>query len=252
MGVSRQEWEPGLGALSQLKHRKPGRTVGATPGRRATAVRRWLAPALVGAAAAASVLAVPGGAARARPLPGDGNLGPSCQVDVRAARLLGGLAYHLFIIYREQGREQYFRGGPNEHLPGPSSSSLSSSSRSSIAASLRPDAGARLDLAGFIPYDPPPIDPRKVGRTIVTMHGAYKPGSKDWEPNAPSVTALKGKEACGKDRCFIAQERRINKLHRGYGSLGPNSNSVAHTLLAKCNVPAKRPAVWAPGFDQIL
>jgi hypothetical protein len=250
MGISRQEWEPDLCALSQLEHREPGRTMGAPPGREAKAVRRWLAPALAGAAAAAGVLAVPAGAARARPLPGDGNPGPSCQIDVRAARLLGGVAYHLFIIYREQGREQYFRGGPNEHLSG--SSSLSSSSSSSIASSVEPDAGARFDLAGFIPYDPPPIDPRKVGRTIVTMHGDYKPGSKDWAPDAPSVTALKGKEACGKDRCFVAQERRINKLHHSYGDLGPNSNSVAHTLLARCNVPAKRPALWAPGFDQIL
>src|SRR5262245_7938196 len=91
----------------------------------ATIARRRIAAALVGAAAAAGVLAIPAGAASARPLPGDG-VTRSCRVDVRSSKVAGGLARHLFVIYYEQGREQYFRGGPSKDA-GPSGSSSSSS-----------------------------------------------------------------------------------------------------------------------------
>jgi hypothetical protein len=195
--------------------------VGATPGCPTTAVRRRVAAALVAAAAASGVVAVPAGAASARPLPSDSSPGPSCRVDVRAARLLGGVAYHLFIIYREQGRDQYFRGGPSDGGSSGASSSASNSSSNS-------------------------------GRRIVTKYGPYKPGTIDYDPNAYSVTVLKGAAACGTDRCLAAQARRIDKLHRLYASLGPNSNSVARTLLAKCHVPVDKPHINTPGFDEVL
>jgi hypothetical protein len=236
MGISRQGREPGmqngLGASGQLQHGGPRRKgdgvpaeatrpLGATSTRPAAAVRRRAAAALIAAAAAASVVAVPAGAASARPLPSDSSPGPSCRVDVRAARLLGGVAYHLFIIYREQGRDQYFRGGPSNG--GSSGASRSSSNSSSNS-----------------------------GRRIVTDYGPYKPGTVDYDPNAYSVTVLKGAAACGKDRCLAAQARRIEKLHRLYASLGPNSNSVARTLLAKCHLPVDKPHINTPGFDEVL
>jgi hypothetical protein len=197
------------------------RESGVQNGRAATAGRRRVAAWLVAAAAAAGVVAVPGGAASARPLPGD-NPPPTCRVDVRAARLIGGLAYHLFVIYRGQGRYEYFRGGPGAGAGGSSRASSSSSGSSSS------------------------------GRRIVTEYGPYKPGTIDYDPEAYSVTVLLGRQACGKNRCFAAEARRIEKLRRVYKSSGPNSNSVARTLLARCHVPVDKPRVNTPGFEQVL
>jgi hypothetical protein len=202
-------------------------------------IRRRVAAALVAAAAAVGVLAVPAGPAVARPLPGDG-MSPSCRVDVRSSDVAGGIARHLFVIYYERGREQYFRGGPSKG--GGSSGSSSSSSDSSSGSSSSSDSShSSSPSSGSSPYGP-----------ITTLHGDYKPGTIDYDRKAPSVTVLTGAGACGKDRCFANQAQRINKLNRGYKPLGPNSNSVAHTFLAKCKVPAKTPGGWAPGWGQVL
>lgn len=216
MGTSRSEWKPEV--------------------RPATAVRRRVAAALIGAAAAAGVLAIPAGTASARPLPGDG-FTRSCRVDVRSSKVAGGLARHLFVIYSEQGREQYFRGGPSKD-GGPSGSSSSSSHSSSSSSS---SSSSHSSGRGGGPYGP-----------IATDYGDYKPGTVDYDRRAPSVTALTGAGACGKNLCFATQADRIERLNRSYSPLGPNSNSVARTILAKCNVPSKKPGGWAPGWDQIL
>ena len=73
-----------------------------------------------------------------------------------------------------------------------------------------------------------------------------------YDRRAPSVTALTGAGAGGKNLCFASQAQRINRLNRSYNPLGPNSNSVARTFLAKCNVPSKKPGGWAPGWDEVL
>jgi len=262
MGISIQEWKPGMqnspGAPRQLREApigryavgvdpeldlegaKPGATrpVGATPGRPATAVRRRVAATLVAATASVSLLAVLAGTADARPLPGDG-ASPSCRVDVRSSDVAGGLARHLFVIYYERGREKYFRGGPSKG--GGSSGSTSSPSDSSSSDSSSSSSHSSSPSSGSSPYGP-----------ITTIHGDYKPGTIDYDRKAPSVTVLTGAGACGKDRCFATQAQRINKLNRGYKPLGPNSNSVAHTFLARCKVPAKTPGGWAPGWGQVL
>ena len=258
MRIFALEWKPGvqhwLGASNHCEHGDASR-IGRAP---VSVVQRRVAAAFIAGAVAAIVLAVSAGAAGARPLPSDSSPGPSCRVDVRAAELPITLnaAAHLFIIYREQGRELYFRGGPRfQHaLPGSSrsssgsSSAVNASSPTAIAASLESAPGTGLVLARF-PL-PPGVNPRKIQpNTIVTKYGVYKPGSEDWSPGAPSVTVLKGKAACGKDRCFLAEAKRINKLHRSYSSLGPNSNTVARTFLARCHVPTNKPDVWAPGWD---
>jgi hypothetical protein len=228
MGISRQEWELGiqnnLAASSQLEHGEP--RMRSAP--RRGLIRRRLATALVAATAAASVLAIPAGAASARPLPGDG-VSKSCRVDVRSSSVGFG-AKHLFVIYYERGKEQYFRGGPSK---GGGSSGSSSSSSDSSSGSSSGSSGSS--------YGP-----------IVTKYGDYRPGTIDYDRKAPSVTALSGAKACGKNHCFAKQARRINKLDRNYRPLGPNSNSVARTFLAKCKVRAKKPGGWAPGFDKVL
>jgi hypothetical protein len=93
--------------------------------------------------------------------------------------------------------------------------------------------------------------PRDDG-SIVTNHGVYKAGTVDYDPRARSVTVRTGVAACGLDRCFAREAARINGLHIPYKILGPNSNSVARTLLDKCGVPAKKPVGAAPGWNRVL
>jgi hypothetical protein len=237
MGMFKREWgsqmQNGVGAPSQparegsrmRNNADPAvatRPLSAEPGRPTAAVRRWGAAALVVAAAAAiGVVAAPADTASARPLPGDNPL-PTCRVDVRAADVLGGVAKHLFVVWHgPQGLYKYYRGGPDRH----------SASRSHSSSGSRNNA------------------PRR----IVTEYGSYKPGTIDYDPQARSVTVLLGHAACDKGPCFAAQARRIKKRHLVYHSLGPNSNSVAHTLLVKCHVPVGNADLFrAPGFDKVL
>jgi len=90
------------------------------------------------------------------------------------------------------------------------------------------------------------------GRLSGSLLVPYKPGTIDYDPEAYSVTVLLGRAACDKGRCFAAEAQRIQKRHLVYNSFGPNSNSVAHTLLVKCHVPVDKPGGVAPGFDEVL
>ncbi len=97
------------------------------------------------------------------------------------------------------------------------------------------------------------------GARLVADAGEYKPGSTDWDPGARSRTVQSGPDACAKP-CLHAQVRRINQLKLPYKLLEQNSNSVAHTFLAKCGLPENRPIgdwrtgtqVAAPGWNRIL
>ncbi len=137
-----------------------------------------------------------------------------CKVDVRATHIGGILSslpiWHTFVVYTDTaGAEFYFRGGPGGSCP-------------------KVDAG-------------------QYG-TITTNNGPYTASTVDWSPGAPSVTVLSGPTACGRDSCFASQLSRINGLCTPYAPTGPNSNTVAKTLLSKCGVPVNKPVTVAPGW----
>ncbi len=71
----------------------------------------------------------------------------------------------------------------------------------------------------------------------------------DWDLTASSLTVLSGDSACGKDACFTSEGRRIEGLAVPYSGLtGPNSNTVARTLLHNCGVPEEAPGPVTPGW----
>ncbi|HEY7108943.1 MAG TPA: hypothetical protein VH415_05930 [Nitrososphaeraceae archaeon] len=86
------------------------------------------------------------------------------------------------------------------------------------------------------------------GGTIIGTSGQYKSGTVDWDPHAPSVTVAKGNPALGKDNCFQSELSRIDRTHTPYKNTGPNSNTVAKTLIANCGFTPKKPVTIAPGW----
>jgi RHS repeat-associated protein len=144
------------------------------------------------------------------------------HIDVRATHIgkresLGHKlpVWHLFIVYFDQAThlESFFRGGPGggcteAHCPAES-----------------PNYGY-----------------------IVGTHGAYDPDSVDWDPFAPTETVLEGSDAQGKDTCFTSELARIDAKHVIYNPTGPNSNTVASTLLHACGIPHRKPVWIAPGW----
>jgi hypothetical protein len=85
--------------------------------------------------------------------------------------------------------------------------------------------------------------------TIITNDGPYVAGTIDWSPGAPSKTVLSGASACGKDACLAADLRRIDGTATSYAPTGPNSNTVAATILANCSIPQGKPVWIAPGWS---
>jgi hypothetical protein len=76
-------------------------------------------------------------------------------------------------------------------------------------------------------------------------------------PEAYSITVLEGKDKTqGKADCFANELKRIDKKNIAYYRTGPNSNTVAKTLLKNCGVPDKWPEAVVgivPGWgDPIL
>ena len=78
--------------------------------------------------------------------------------------------------------------------------------------------------------------------------GPYTAGPVDWDPGAPSITVLSGSTANGKYTCFESELVRIDGLGVAYRPLGPNSNTVAKTLLENCGISPQKPVSVAPGW----
>lgn len=85
--------------------------------------------------------------------------------------------------------------------------------------------------------------------SIITNDGLYVPGTVDWSPGAPSRTVMSGATACGHDACLTGELRRIDATGTAYAPTGPNSNTVASTILANCNIPRAKPVWIAPGWN---
>jgi hypothetical protein len=85
--------------------------------------------------------------------------------------------------------------------------------------------------------------------SIITNDGLYVAGTVDWSPGAPSRTVMSGPTACGHDACLAAELRRIDGTGTAYAPTGPNSNTVASTILTNCHIPRGKPVWVAPGWD---
>lgn len=85
--------------------------------------------------------------------------------------------------------------------------------------------------------------------SIITNDGLYVAGTVDWSPGAPSTTVMSGPTACGHDACLAAELRRIDATGTAYAPTGPNSNTVASTILTNCHIPRNKPVWVAPGWN---
>jgi hypothetical protein len=83
--------------------------------------------------------------------------------------------------------------------------------------------------------------------TIIGAVGPYVTGTVDFDPNAPSKTLATGVSDSVMN-CFHNELVRITNEHVPYQPTGPNSNTVAHTLLDHCGIPADKPVLIAPGW----
>jgi hypothetical protein len=137
------------------------------------------------------------------------------------AHRIGGLGlvpvYHLYIVHTDNsGGQTYYRGGPDGPVP----------------------AGGKDRGYG----------------AIQCAHGTYSPGTIDYvEPNSKSTTVATGPAVLPLPGAFAAQCARIDATHTPYWPTGPNSNSVAFTLLNRTGLStAHKPVTWTPGWGTLL
>src|SRR5207302_1999780 len=128
--------------------------------------------------------------------------------------------WHVFIVETDTNGEQwYFRGGSN----------------------LRATSGSGSDSEPGGPL------------AIETEFGVYNQYSRDWYPDAPSITLISGPEAFDSGKCLAQELYRIQELKADSVPQSTNSNTVISTLLANCGLPhEKPPEIWTPGFDSTL
>lgn len=84
--------------------------------------------------------------------------------------------------------------------------------------------------------------------TIKGTSGEYTSGTIDWDPDARSVTVAEGDPALDAGDCFDSELTRIENTRTPYQNTGPNSNTVAKTLISKCGFPIEKPVNIAPGW----
>ena len=151
------------------------------------------------------------------------------KIEVRYNALgeIGGLTwYHAYVLLHwPNGERTFYRGGPSAGGPGNPTQSLTSPGGS---------------------FGP-----------IILMIGAYRPGTIDWETGSPpSVTVVDDNVAA---RCYhnqlVTYAHRIVDQRITYHPLGPNSNSVAHELVANLGFARPSPpdaGMIVPGHDDAL
>ncbi len=180
----------------------------------------------------------------------------SCTVEIRANKLSPLGYYHMFIVFTDGARKQfYLRGGPSPSAPigsGASSSELSGGSSNagsrsgseSVASGSSQGSGSNPSASsdssgggGGGPFG-----------NIVTRYGEYLPGTIDWDPGAKATTVESGPGSCGRYAELQAQMDAISASKTRYNPLGPNSNSTVFTALNNVGISPKAPDdVWVPG-----
>jgi hypothetical protein len=163
------------------------------------------------------------------------------RIDVRASAIaqVGSLPiYHAFIVYYDKAKKLEFftRGGNTKGKP--------------VCPGVgRPKGPGILGalVHGGCPFDDPSFGAIGVG----PINDIYGPTSIDW-PAVGSRTVLRGPASDAKPSCFAKEADRISKACIPYSPCGPNSNSVASTLLKNCDIPAEPPGGFFPGWDTLL
>jgi hypothetical protein len=89
----------------------------------------------------------------------------------------------------------------------------------------------------------------------VAREQVYGPGTKDYDEETFDhkfyATVYQGPRVTEIGACFRSEVKRISRNHVSYNPLGPNSNTVASTLLMNCGVPRENPVGdWnTPGWN---
>ena len=152
--------------------------------------------------------------------------GPGCRVEVRSYPAAPSystlLSDHTFIHFTAAtGQEFEFRGGP-EYQP---------------------------NLA-----HPPSRCSNCVGTTYGAVTASWAPFDSEHATDygVPGTRSVLVSEDCDKFTCLENEYYRINRTCTPYKSLGPNSNTVASTMLHKCNIPHRKPlSLWTFGWNNI-
>lgn len=191
--------------------------------------------------------------AQAQPAPTGGD---SCTVEVRYTPVALG-ASHAFVVTTDADSQTYFRGGPSEGGPsGGSSGQLGSASGGSSGGSSR---SGTVDGSGSSNSSSPgsarggPGDNNGPWGPIVTDYGAYRPGTIDWLPGAPSDHVATVRGNCDAiDRAMAGTADAIEAAQIPYNPLAANSNATARTIVEGAGLTAPDPSQWVPGWNTSL
>jgi hypothetical protein len=194
--------------------------------------------------------------AQAAPTPTPAPTSEMCTVELRYNPVALG-ANHAFVVTTDRDSQSYFRGGPSAGGPSSGSSgALGSGSGGSSGGSSRSNSSDGSNSSnssspgsgrGGIDQNNGPWGP------IVVDHGAYRPGTIDWNPDAvvQRVTTVPGN--CDRlDRAFATTADAVERAVIPYNPLSTNSNATARTILEGGGITAPRPSEWVPGWNTQL
>ena len=189
---------------------------------------------------------------------------PPCKVEVGAIyvvppfRVGSGVstraAYHLFILYIENGRQIVYRGGPEA---GNKYAEAAKAGKAQEFRASEPTEGLDLDYYWGM---------------LITHRMEGMAGNQDLILMVDSVTVAEGPEYCGLDAKFTDLTRKVGELGRLYDPANAirtdNSNAMVRTVLHYMGLPEIKPGggKWvdvfgfehemasypAPGFGNIF
>ncbi len=157
----------------------------------------------------------------------------TCRVDVQYNSIgaTANIASHAYIVTRDGDSTNYFRGGPTGVGIGSGSSGSGASSASSNTS------GGDQAQRGW--------------GTITTEYGAYRQGTRDWNPNPRAVQNVTNAPGnCDAiESGFRTTADAIRNANVPYSPFGPNSNSVVRELLENNGITGVTPVTNAPGWS---
>jgi RHS repeat-associated protein len=154
----------------------------------------------------------------------------NCRVEISSTVVQLGVFHHAFIRHTDRfGNETIYRGGSAK-----------------VDNTLAAACGVGPGEFGFVCAEKYSVRDKILESNTVDV------AEDAWAANQPErifYPLMVGTNACDKDCCFDEVINHINEKKKGYNPLGPNSNTVAHTFLARCSVPAYHPDyVSLPGW----
>lgn len=199
--------------------------------------------------------------------PAQGQLTPSCTVEVRYTPVAGGLANHAFVTTTDADATNYFRGGPSGDGPGSSSSGqLGSATGGSVSSSSNSNSS---DSSGS--SNPSNSSPSANGSSpgasrggpganngpwgpIATDYGRYVAGTVDYttDPSGQQTVAVTPGNCDAIEGQLARHADDIEAAQIPYNPLGANSNATARELIERSGLPQVDPVVWAPGWGTQL